>query len=315
MKNTALPPLGWLRAFESAARLLSFTAAADELGMTQSAISQQISSLESRFGSALFIRKNRGIALTDDARRLLPGVTDGIAKLREATQVFDPGSDTTLLTVATSISVAQWYLVPRLQKFQNDHPNVRIRIMTAVWPDELATSNADVRIRFCPKEAAGKFATPLGSNRMCLVAATSSIEQFNHNDDHQKTVDEPICSDDFLRTLPILQAVGTTDTWEHYAKLNNLSIDKPISTFVDSHGLAVDFCRTGAGMALTSALICAPLIADGTLSLLHPRFISANDGYYIDQATGSDNPTAVNFIEWLKNEALESEHLAYGEKS
>ena len=71
-----LPPLAWFRAFECAARHLSFTLAAQELNLTQSAISQHIRSLEHRFGCALFIRKHRGIALTDQGRRLLPEVAN-----------------------------------------------------------------------------------------------------------------------------------------------------------------------------------------------------------------------------------------------
>jgi len=72
MKNRALPPLGWFRAFESAARLLSFTAAADELGLTQSAVSQQIRALEDRFGCAFFIRRHRAIALKHSSLPLIP---------------------------------------------------------------------------------------------------------------------------------------------------------------------------------------------------------------------------------------------------
>ena len=134
MKNRALPPLGWFRVFESAARLLSFTAAADELGLTQSAVSQQIRALGDRFGCALFIRKPRGIALTDDGRRLLPGVTDGIANLRAAADAFEPATDPELLTVGTSVSIAQWFLAPRLIDFLKENSQVRVRIITAVWP-------------------------------------------------------------------------------------------------------------------------------------------------------------------------------------
>ncbi len=313
MKNNSLPPLGWLRAFESAARLLSFTAAADELGLTQSAISQQISALEARFGSQLFVRKHRGIALTDDARRLLPGVTDGIAKLHNATLAFDTTFDSTVLTIATSVSVAQWYLVPNLQEFKQQNPEVRIRIITAVWPDELATSTADVRIRFCPSNAAGKRGEPLGSNRMCLVAATTCIENKLQPRQSKNKKNTKALSEELINTLPLIQAVGTSDTWEQYAELTNIPTTKTVSTFVDSHGLAVDFAKSGAGMAMTSALISAPLVANGELSLLKTEFMPAKDGYFIDNASGSDNPVANDFIDWLKDKANESEQLAYGD--
>ncbi len=95
----SLPPLGWFRAFESAANHQSFTAAAEELGLTQSAVSQQIRQLESRLGCRLFERKPRGIALTDDARKLLPQVRRAIDTLRDATAPYDQ-QQKGLLTIA-----------------------------------------------------------------------------------------------------------------------------------------------------------------------------------------------------------------------
>jgi len=102
----SLPPLTWFRAFEAAARNLSFTAAADEIGMTQSAVSQHVKALESRLGVALFIRKARGLALTDDGRKLIPQVASALGTLTAASRIFETGTTQNLLTVATSVSVA-----------------------------------------------------------------------------------------------------------------------------------------------------------------------------------------------------------------
>ena len=104
----ALPPVAWFRAFESAARHLSFTAAAEELGLTQSAISQNVRSLEVRFSTILFERKPRGLALTDAGRRLLPDVTAAMGSLSNAAGIFEGASESGLLTVAASVSFAQF---------------------------------------------------------------------------------------------------------------------------------------------------------------------------------------------------------------
>ncbi|MFT4726767.1 MAG: LysR family glycine cleavage system transcriptional activator [Granulosicoccus sp.] len=300
MRNRSLPPLGWFRAFESAARLLSFTAAADELGLTQSAVSQQIRALEDRFGCPLFIRKHRAIALTDDGRRLLPGVTDGIANLRAASEAFEPAADPEVLTVTTSVSVAQWFLAPLLKKFLALHDSVKIRIVTAVWPDEFITSTADVRIRYCPVDAAGRHSVPLGSNRIGLFAAPALVTEKAAINAHSKAIED----------CDLIQPVGTADTWTQYAQFTNLPNEKQASTFVDSHGLAVDLAQSGTGMALTSALIAAPSLLKGNLTLLHPSLMPAKDGYFIDSARDTDD-AAQNFTAWLKQEALQAELAAY----
>ncbi|MDB4222201.1 LysR family transcriptional regulator [Granulosicoccus sp.] len=305
MKNRSLPPLGWFRAFESAARLLSFTAAADELGLTQSAVSQQIRALEDRFGCALFIRKHRAIALTDDGRRLLPGVTDGITNLRAAAEAFEPAAHPEVLTIVTSVSVAQWFLAPLLKGFLSQNEGIKVRVVTAVWPDEFMASTADVRIRYCPVDSAGKKSKPLGSNRIGLFAAPSLIADNTQigpdQQSHAAAFDE----------YPLIQPVGTADTWTRFADYANLNANKPISTFVDSHGLAVDFAQSGTGMALTSTLISAPCVSMGKLKLLHSSLMPAKDGYFIDTANGIEDKVANNFVAWLIHEAEQAELAAY----
>ena len=118
----ALPPLAWFRAFESAARRLSFTAAAEEIGMTQSAVSQHVKSLETSLGVALFIRRARGLSLTDDGRKLLPQVSSALETLTVAARNFDTVPSKNALTVAASVSVAQWLISPRLKEFTNKNP-------------------------------------------------------------------------------------------------------------------------------------------------------------------------------------------------
>lgn len=303
MSNRALPPIGWFRSFESAARLLSFTAAASELGLTQSAVSQQIRSLEVRFGCALFVRKSRGIALTDEGRRLLPQVTDGINNLTAASAAFEPAADPKLLTIATSVSVAQWFLVPRLNTFVEKNKDVRIRIQTTVWPDEFVASTADVQIRFGPIDSTNQSSTPLGSNQMTLVASPELIKKIPKG--------KVANSLDALSELPLIQVVGTTDTWQRFSEVIGKPSDKQASIFVDSHGMLVDFAQSGSGVALVSALISAPCIASGSLIQLHPTLMPAKDGYTVETMNANNNAIAKRFTSWIRKEARNAETLAY----
>ena len=280
--SRTLPPLGWFRSFESAAQHGSFTAAADELGLTQSAVSQQIRLLEARLGCRLFDRNPRGISLTDDGRKLLPEIIRAIDTLRSATQPYEQ-SQSRLLTIATSVSVAQWYLAPHLHEFLADRPELDVRLLTTVWPDGLADST-DVQIRFGANEGQPS----LGRNRLVLVASP------------QLMANESLpLSEAALQRYTLIQAVGTSDNWGNRANQFGLSSAHPTSVYVDSHGLSVDLARAGSGIALTSELIAMPLLVSGALVKVSDVTPEAADGYFIN-AVDSSNALAKEFVDWLQ---------------
>ena len=287
--SRSLPPLGWFRAFESAARLQSFTAAAEDLDMTQSAISQQIRALESRLGCRLFDRKHRGITLTDDGRKLLPDVTRAIESIRAATAPFQSHTNTDVLTVSTSVSIAQWYLAPALHEFMQSRPGVQIRLLTSVWPDE-TSDTTDVQIRFGPAQNPHANSQALGINKLTLVAAPA----FNNHRPPRRITNKQLAS------ASMIQAVGTSDTWANSANRFSLNPKVGSSIFVDSYGLAVDFARSGSGVALTSETIAAPSLADGSLIRVHPELIDAKDGYTVVINSSNHQQTAHVFVDWLK---------------
>ncbi|MEM7256763.1 MAG: LysR family transcriptional regulator, partial [Pseudomonadota bacterium] len=277
--------LGWFRAFESAANHQSFTAAAEELGMTQSAVSQQIRSLESRLGCRLFERKPRGIALTDDARKLLPDVRRAIDMLHSATAPYQQ-QQAGLLTIATSVSVAQWYIAPHLHAFTAQHPHLDVRLMTTVWPDTLADAT-DVQIRF----GASQGQAALGANRLVLVAAPGLLGGESL----------PLATH-ILGNYPLIQAVGTSDTWSHCAGKFDIADISSSMLYVDSHGLAVDLARAGSGIALTSELIALPLLTTGELLQVSPMTPDAEDGYYVSVRRGGNADAATEFVTWLSTQ-------------
>lgn len=122
----SLPPLNGLRAFEAAARHLSFAKAAEELFVTPAAISQQVKGLEERLGISLFQRVTRGLRLTPAGRRLLPGLTEGFDKMADAVASVAAPADDGTLAVSTLPSFATSWLVPRLASFSEAHGDVRL---------------------------------------------------------------------------------------------------------------------------------------------------------------------------------------------
>lgn len=288
--SQSLPPLTWFRAFESSARHLSFTKAAHELNQTQSAISQHVKALEEKFGCALFVRKHRGVDLTDQGRRLLPSVSAAVAALSSAAATFETGIEKRTLTISASLSISRWYIVPGLKDFTADHENVAIRLATKTWPDEFFGSDADIEIRFDSKKSADDGAKLLEPNEMVVVASPSFLQR----------PDTRFLSPVEIVPHPLIHVVGTADTWQAWAAKNSVKTELNVSTYVESHANAVDLARAGAGLAYTNHLIAAPSLADGSLILLQEERDAALDGYYVRVRDGVNFNLAQEFFEWVE---------------
>ncbi|MBN9306247.1 MAG: LysR family transcriptional regulator [Devosia sp. 67-54] len=142
----ALPPLAAIRVFEAAARHLSFTRAAAELGMTQAAVSYQIKLLEERLGAPLFLRRPRALALTEAGQWLAPRTSEAFDLLRDAYGRFGRQERTTLTVNTMHTFAAQW-LSPRLGKFQLQHPQIAVRMETTTRLVDFAREEVDVVVR------------------------------------------------------------------------------------------------------------------------------------------------------------------------
>jgi len=143
-----LPPLNSLRAFEAAARHLSFTKAAAELHVTPAAVSQQIRQLEAHYGLSLFRRTTRSLVLTEDAQRALPAVRDAFESLGQVHHRLSAHRDSNLLTVSASPSVGERWLLPRLERFRALHPDIDIRIDATDMLVDFNRDQVDIAIRY-----------------------------------------------------------------------------------------------------------------------------------------------------------------------
>lgn len=273
----SLPPLTWFRSFEAAARHLSFTAAAQEIGLTQSAVSQQIKSLETRLGVVLFQRRPRGLALTDEGRRLLPQVGSAMETLASATREIDTGESGAMLTIVSSVSVAQWVIAPALASFSERHPGARLRFLTAVWPDEFNNARADVEIRFGSQKQVGRNAELLTPNALVPMKSPTLAGPFAN--------------------LPRIEAVGTSAGWKAWGETFGQTIEPRY--FVDSFGMALHMAAEGHGVALVSQLLTTHARRSGQLVRASDDEIPGTEGYYLSHDTAK--PLAGAFREWLLN--------------
>ncbi|MBN9243689.1 MAG: LysR family transcriptional regulator [Mesorhizobium sp.] len=155
-----LPPLAAVRVFEAAARHLSFTRAADELGMTQAAVSYQIKVLEERVGVPLFLRKPRQVALTEPGYRLAAAATDALALLAQA-YAEARGNAEGVLSITTVLTFASNWLAPHLGSFQMAHPSLAVRLDTSSTLLDLSRESFDIAIRSGEGKWPGMVAHPL----------------------------------------------------------------------------------------------------------------------------------------------------------
>lgn len=271
----SLPPFNWLRSFEAAARNLSFTAAAEEIGLTQSAVSQQVKALETRLGQRLFNRHARGLALTDAGRRLLPEIEGPLQALANAMVGVDAGADRNLLTIAASVSVADWIIAPRLPDFQARFPKVKIRLLSTIWPDDFHTIRADVEIRFGSARQVGEDAEAVQPGNLIAVKAPSLTGPF--------------------ADLPLIEAVGTSSGWQAWGRQVG-AVAAP-SLFTDTYGMALHLAAQGNGVALVSEWLARPAIAAGRVARAHPASIPSNEGYFL--STAVQKPEAAALREML----------------
>ena len=248
-----LPPLGALRCFEAAARLGSFTRAAAELHLTQSAVSHQVRELESLLGVRLFLRKPRGIALTEAGDRYLPFVREALQRLRTGTDLVTGGRATTVLTVSVSPAFAARWLVPRLGDFSAAHPDLDLRVSALRRHVELAREDIDMAVRHGDGHWPGLQVTRLCEERLY-----------------------PVCSPALLREADIREAADLA----HHPLLHDRDRDgwaawlaaAGVDTAHASRGpvfndtaLAIDAAVSGQGVALGRSALASLDLAGGRL--------------------------------------------------
>jgi LysR family glycine cleavage system transcriptional activator len=171
MNARRLPPLTALRAFESAARHLSFKHAANELALTPAAISHQVRQLEEHLGVQLFVRGTRRVDLTAAGHSLFPALRDGFDAMTRAVQSVRAGSQPRAIVLSTTMAFASRWLLQRLARFSAQHPGIALHLHTSDQPVDLQGGVAQMAIRYGPGAYPGLRCVPLLATRFAPVCA------------------------------------------------------------------------------------------------------------------------------------------------
>ncbi|WP_127113526.1 LysR family transcriptional regulator [Shimia sediminis] len=288
MQNT-LPPLNWLRAFEAAARHLSFTDAAGELHMTQSAVSQQIKSLEGHLGTPLFHRRPRTLELTPTGLMYLPVVREAFRTLTRGTRAV-LGPQEQVLQVQSNITFAIHWLAPRLGRFHARHPEVQLSIRTELWEPRDMAEGADVEIRYSLRPAQHLDARLIRQDHYYPVTAPGYAARLTD-----------------LAKHPLYDCANLMCNWPSWAEDQALEWPNPHVTYCTTYSVSMAVAAAGGGVALAHDTIAAGLIAEGKLVAPFEHRVAMQEAYYLMIAPHArDIPAARLFSDWLIEEiALE----------
>jgi LysR family glycine cleavage system transcriptional activator len=289
-----LPSLNGLRAFEAAARHLSFTLAADELNVTQTAISHQIRRLEEELGIKLFIRQKRTLALTEQGRDYLPGIRAAFNDLRLATDRLLHRDRDHVLTVSTLASFASKWLLPRLSAFQQANPHIDVRITTSTALVDFKSGDVDAAIRYGRGQWPGLRADWLTADHLFPVCSPKLLMG-----------DRPLRKPEDLARYTLLHTNASHDDdwrlWLTAAGLPN-NISKQPALGFDLIFMTLQAAIDGLGVAVGRTTYVEGDLASGRLVMPFDIRLPADAGFYlVSPESSADTPNLRAFREWLQS--------------
>ena len=290
-----LPPLELLRSFEAAARRLSFTLAAGELHLTQSAVSRQIQQLEASLGVLLFERRHRALALTEAGGVMQRAVTDSMERLRDATARVRASSAPRQVAITSTPGFASFWLIPRLARFTGSHPQVDVRVSATLDVLDLESSRIDLAVRFVP---IGRGIGPALFEESVIPLCSPQLAA---------SLREP--SDFSKLTLLTVEYAdhgeAPTVDWEPWLRVMGLDHLRMKSTlrftlYTDAVAAAV----AGQGVVIGRMPLLRELVRDGRLVAPLGEGAVSRRAYFVEMSKrAAGNRDAQDFAQWLRDEA------------
>ncbi|MFT6556783.1 transcriptional regulator GcvA [Sneathiella sp.] len=289
-----LPPLNALRAFEAAAKYLSFSKAADELSVTPAAISHQIKALEEWLGVPLFRRMNRVVILTDEGQSYVVGIREGLFAINDATEKLMKQEVSGALTVSTLPSFAARWLLPRIGRFRELHPDIDVMISATDTITDFSKEPVDLVIRYGSGNYPGLHVEKLLTEDSLFPVCSPSLLEGKHPlNTPEDLVHHNLLHDD-LRV--------DWETWLYAANVKGVDPRKGLS-FNDS-SMVLTAAITGQGVALGRSTLAADLLASGVLVKPFEQELKAGHAYFVVCPEDMvERPRFVAFRDWLMSEA------------
>ena len=288
-------PLNALRAFEAAARHLSFTRAAIELCVTQAAVSHQVKLLEERIGVTLFRRLPRGLMITEEGTALLPTLKESFDRMAEMLERFEGGHMREVLTLGAVGTFAVGWLLPRLPAFRERHPFIDVRISTNNNRVDIAAEGLDYAIRFGngawhDTDAEALFEAPLSA--LCVPAIAARLK-----------VPADVKEEVLLRSY-------RADEWPGWFEAAHTAAPPIAGPVFDSSVLMIETALQGAGVALAPPLMFSRHLAAGALEQPFPIYVSKGSYWLTRLKSRAATPAMDAFRTWLAEMAVDVRETA-----
>ena len=289
-----LPPLAALRVFEAAARRGSVTAAADELHVTHSAVSQQIKGLENSLGVKLFSRSGRHVVLTAAGRELAIGANEALCAIGRTTTQVRQRANPRRLTVTTIPSFAACWLTPRISRFLEQAPEAELNILSTSTPLDYLREGIDAGIRFGSGHYDTLDAELLMGDEILAVASPEYVAG-----------NAILAPDDFARCRLIRSSDDSWAAWFARAGLDRPDPDAGL--FFDDFALALTWAQNGQGITLTRRSLADESLRQGTLVQLFDIALPDERKYWFVTPQGIEaTPLLEKFKAWVFAEASRS---------
>lgn len=289
-----LPPLTALRAFEAAARRLSFANAADELSVTPAALSFQIKALEEHLGHPLFHRHNRKVTLTEAGRALAPGAEDGFRALATAWRAAQRVADSHGLTVTAGPAFTAKWMAPRFYEFAREHPDIELRFSATLRYLDFAQDDVDVAIRFGTGPYDGVYALPMANEWLTPVMTPALAKRFP--------------TPESLRTAPLLideslDFLKPPCDWPAWFRAVGVTHDSVTGPHFSQADHAIDAALAGAGVVLGRRALVIKDLYDGRLVAPYKLAIQANAQFhFVCRENDRDKPAIAALRDWMLSE-------------
>jgi LysR family glycine cleavage system transcriptional activator len=283
-----LPSMHLLAAFEAAARHQSFTNAARELNLTQSAVSRQIRLLEEVLGADVFVRDRQVVRLTTAGEAYAREVRQALAQISGATLGFRANPQGRTLNLQVLPTLAARWLIPRLPDFTASHPEIQVNIFSQSTPFDFSSSNADAAIHFGTTDWQGVEFEPLMGEVVLPVCSPAFAQQH--------TIARP----EDLISLPLLHIVSRPDAWERWFESLSVAIPDLRGMLFDQFSAISQSAAAGLGVALLPLFLIQPELASGALILpLNSSLASGGQYYLVWPPSRTDYTPLSLFRSWL----------------
>lgn len=296
-----LPPLTALRAFDAAARHMSFAKAADELSVTPAALSFQIKSLETHLGAPLFRRLNRAVELTEAGKALAPGTADGFQTLASAWRTAQRLQDEHTLTVTAGPAFTAKWLAPRLYEFAQGHPEIELRFSASLRMMDFARDAVDVAIRFSRETDPGLWSLPLAEEWVAPVMTPALAERYPTP---ESLTEAPLIFDD---SIDFLRPRSNWEAWFRAMGIDHAPHHGPRFSQADH---AIDAALAGVGVVLGRRALVVKDVHDGRLILPFKIALATDARFSFICPLGTENrPQVKAFREWMLSEIGKTSYI------